>query len=200
MTIYLRYEYFEKGCFELTCLVSDVEISSTKLVKPEIVVTIILIIGQFVHFFGILVLLYQHKWFALQGDLKQARVNYFQDHQRLMISGFGKGYDFEMNRINLDKGKYLTVKLEELEERLDKEYERFDELHRYLGHQYCHNLEPSVIGYKRCVAHLLLEQIRTYLLVAIIILFSDKIWQLFSIFLVQNVYFILQLSCVRASP
>ena len=45
LTIYLWYEYVEKGCFELTCFVSDVEISATKLVKLEIVVTIILIIG-----------------------------------------------------------------------------------------------------------------------------------------------------------
>ena len=45
LTIYLWYEYVEKGCFELTCFVSDVEISATKLVKLEIVVTIILLIG-----------------------------------------------------------------------------------------------------------------------------------------------------------
>ena len=45
LTIYLWHEYVEKGCFELTCFVSDVEISSTKLVKLEVVVAIILIIG-----------------------------------------------------------------------------------------------------------------------------------------------------------
>ena len=45
LTIYLWYEYVEKGCFELTCFVSDVEISATKLVKLEVVVAIILIIG-----------------------------------------------------------------------------------------------------------------------------------------------------------
>jgi len=45
LTIYLWYEYFEKGCFELTCFVSDVELSATKLVKLEVVVSIILIIG-----------------------------------------------------------------------------------------------------------------------------------------------------------
>ena len=45
LTIYLWYEYVEKGCFELTCFISDVEISDTKLVKLEVVVTIILIIG-----------------------------------------------------------------------------------------------------------------------------------------------------------
>jgi len=33
VTIYLWYEYVEKGCFELTCLVSDTTISSTKIVK-----------------------------------------------------------------------------------------------------------------------------------------------------------------------
>ena len=45
LTIYLWYEYVEKGCFELTCFISDVEISATKLVKLEVVVAIILIIG-----------------------------------------------------------------------------------------------------------------------------------------------------------
>jgi len=45
LTIYLWYEYVEKGCFELTCFVSDAEISSTKLIKREVVVTIILTIG-----------------------------------------------------------------------------------------------------------------------------------------------------------
>jgi len=45
VTIYLWYEYVEKGCFELTCFISDVEISATKLVKREVVITIILVIG-----------------------------------------------------------------------------------------------------------------------------------------------------------
>ena len=45
LTIYLWYEYAEKGCFELTCFISDEEISATKLVKLEIVVSFILIIG-----------------------------------------------------------------------------------------------------------------------------------------------------------
>jgi hypothetical protein len=45
VTIYLWYEYVEKGCFELTCFVSDVEISATKLIKREVVVTIIFLVG-----------------------------------------------------------------------------------------------------------------------------------------------------------
>jgi len=45
MIIYLQYEYFEPGCFDLTCFISDVQISATKLVKLEVIVTIILIIG-----------------------------------------------------------------------------------------------------------------------------------------------------------
>jgi len=49
------------------------------------------------------------------------------------------------------------IKLEVLEDGLVEKEERFNELHRYLGHQYCHILEPSVVGFKRCVAHLLLE-------------------------------------------
>jgi len=49
------------------------------------------------------------------------------------------------------------VKLEVLEDRLAEKEDRFNELHWYLGNQYCHDLEPSVVGFKRCVAHLLLE-------------------------------------------
>jgi len=45
LTIYLWYEYVEKGCFELTCFVSDAEISATKLVKLDVFIAIILIIG-----------------------------------------------------------------------------------------------------------------------------------------------------------
>jgi hypothetical protein len=45
LTIYLWYEYVEKGCFELTCYISDKGISSTKLVKLEVIISIILIIG-----------------------------------------------------------------------------------------------------------------------------------------------------------
>jgi hypothetical protein len=45
VTIYLWYEYVEKGCFELTCFVSDVKVSATKLVKLDVVVTIIVLIG-----------------------------------------------------------------------------------------------------------------------------------------------------------
>ena len=74
-----------------------------------------------------------------------------------MISGFGEGYNFEMKRFSLSKGQYFMVKLGVHEERLVKEEERFDELHKYLGHQYCHGLEPSVVGYKKCIEHLLLE-------------------------------------------
>ena len=71
LTIYLWYEYVEKGCFELTCLVSDVEISATKLVKLEVVVAIILLIGQPVHFCRILVFCYKYKWFGMQDDLDE---------------------------------------------------------------------------------------------------------------------------------
>ena len=81
------------------------------------------------------------------------------------------------------------IKLEVLEDRLAEKEERFKELHRYLGYQYCDGLEPSIVGFKRCVAHLILEQTRTYLIVAIIVLFDDRIFQLVSIFVIQNVYF-----------
>ena len=93
-----------------------------------------------------------------------------------MKKGFGKSHDFERKRLKLDKSKYFMVKLEVLERRQDAEEEVFEELHRYLGQQYCHGLEPSAVGFKRCVAHLLLEQIRTYILVAILVIFDDRIF------------------------
>jgi hypothetical protein len=74
-----------------------------------------------------------------------------------MSSSIGKEYNFEINRFNLRKCEYLLHELRVHEERSVKDEERFDELHRFLGPQYCHGLEPSVVGYKRCVAHLLLE-------------------------------------------
>ena len=45
LTIYLWYEYVDKGCFELTCYISDTKLSATKLVKLEVIIAIILIIG-----------------------------------------------------------------------------------------------------------------------------------------------------------
>ena len=101
LVLYLRYEYYEKGCFELTCFRSEVQISGTKLVKLDVVVTLILIIGQSIHFWRIIVKVYQHKWFAFQSELHRHRVFYPKEHARLMSSGFGKGYDFEMNRARL---------------------------------------------------------------------------------------------------
>jgi len=74
-----------------------------------------------------------------------------------MTSGFGIGNDFEMRRFELNKGKYLMIKLELLEDGLAEKEDRFNELHRYLGYQYCYDLEPSLVGFKRCVAHLILE-------------------------------------------
>ena len=74
-----------------------------------------------------------------------------------MRSGFGKCYDFEMKQFRLNKGEFLMIKLELLEDRLAEKEEQFNELHQYLGHQYCYDLEPSVVGFKRCIAYLLLE-------------------------------------------
>jgi len=90
-----------------------------------------------------------------------------------MRCGFGSGYDFERKRLGVNKGQFLTIKLESFESRLDLEEDRLNELHRCLGHQYCHGLEPAVVGYKRCVIHLLLDQARTYLIVIIIVFFDE---------------------------
>jgi hypothetical protein len=51
-----------------------------------------------------------------------------------MRCGFGSGYDFEMRRLGVNKGKYLMLVLENFEEMLDLEEDRLNELKRYLGH------------------------------------------------------------------
>jgi len=130
------------------------------------------------------------EWFGVKEKIGAYRESYVWKVKRFMKCGFGSGYDFERNRLGMNKGKFLMTKLEDFEDRLDLEENRFNELHRYLGHQYCHGLEPSIVGFKRCVGHLLLDQIRTYLIVVIIVLFEDKILQLVSIFIIQNVYFV----------
>ena len=55
LVLYLWYEYYEKSCFELKCFRSEVKLSSTKLVKFDVVVTIILISGQSIHFWRIII-------------------------------------------------------------------------------------------------------------------------------------------------
>ena len=93
LALYLRYEYFETGCFDLICFRSDVMISATKLVKLEIIVAIILFIGSLVHFWRSLVLMHRHKWLGFQGQLNQSRFMYGKEHTRLMNSSFGRGHD-----------------------------------------------------------------------------------------------------------
>ena len=136
---------------------------------------IILFIGSLVHFWRGVVLMHRLEWPVVTSTLKKTRSIYGSMHARLMKSGFGKGHDFERKRVKLDKSKFLMVKLEVLERRADEEEERFEELRRHLGQQYCHGLEPSAVGFKRCIAHLILEQIRTYVIVAIIVIFEDRI-------------------------
>jgi hypothetical protein len=76
LVLYLWYEYYEKSCFELICFRSEVKISSTKLVKLDVVVTIILIFGFSFHFWRIIFLVNWHKWFDVQSELDQSRAFY----------------------------------------------------------------------------------------------------------------------------
>ena len=55
LVLYLWYEYYEESCFRLECMLSDKSISDTKLVKLDFVITVILIIGQSIHFWRIIV-------------------------------------------------------------------------------------------------------------------------------------------------
>jgi len=133
LTLYLWYEYYENSCFELICLFSDKVISGSKIVKPDVVPTIILIIVLSVQFWRILILVKWLEWFSFKDKLDQRRVYYAQEHARLMRSGFGRGHDFSMNRRILQQGEYLNAKLEELEKRQDEEEERYKEMYIYLG-------------------------------------------------------------------
>ena len=157
LTLYLWYEYYENGCFELICLFTDKEISGTKIIKPDVVPTIIVIIVLSVQFWRILILVKWLEWFSFKDKLDRSRVLYPKEHARITRSGFGRGHDLSMNRHKLQQGEYLNANLKEFEKRQDAEEERFNEMHIYLGQQYCSGLEPSAIGFKRCVAHLVLE-------------------------------------------
>ena len=117
LTLYLWYEFYEKSCFELICLFTDKELSGTKIVKADVVPSIILIIVLLVHFWRIIILVTWLKWFSLKEKLDQSRVFYPKEHARIMSSGFGRGHDFSMNRLRLQQGEYLNANLEELEKR-----------------------------------------------------------------------------------
>jgi hypothetical protein len=111
LMIYLRYEYFEKGCFSLKCFVSEKTLSGTKLVKFDVVITVVLIIGFTIHYFRILIRVYLQNWFGFKDYLNESRIEYPKELNRLLKSGFGSGYDFYMNRLGMNKGEYLIHNL-----------------------------------------------------------------------------------------
>ena len=115
LMLYVRYEYIETGCFNLKCYLSQNTISDTKLVKLDIVITLILITGSLHHFSRIYIRAYYHKWYEFHQNLLQSRFNYPREVARLLKSGFGKAHVFEMKRAGLNKGEYLMVNLETLE-------------------------------------------------------------------------------------
>ena len=100
---------------------TDKEISGSKIVKPDVVPTIIVIIVLLDQFWRIFILVKWLEWFTFKDKLDQSRVFYAQEHARLMRSGFGRGHDFSMNRHRLQQGEYLNANLEELEKRQDAE-------------------------------------------------------------------------------
>jgi len=76
LTLYLWFEYYENSCFELICLFTDKEISGSKIVKPDVVPSIILIIILLVHFWRILIFVKWREWFSFKGKLNQSRISY----------------------------------------------------------------------------------------------------------------------------
>ena len=117
LTLYLWHEYYDISCFELICLFTDEEISGTKIVKPDVVPTIIVIIVLLDQFWRVFILVKWFEWFTFKEQLDQSRVLYPREHARIMRSGFGRGHDFDMNRNRLQQGEYLNANLEELEKR-----------------------------------------------------------------------------------
>ena len=125
--------YLLNACFSLKCLFSDETISATKLVKLDIILSILLIIGLFHHFFRILILVQRHNWLGLYMELDKVREEYGSRHGQIMGVAFGKGHDMEMNFRRLSQGSYKMLKLHELEKTVDTKEERFNELGKFLG-------------------------------------------------------------------
>ena len=120
----------------------DKEISASRLLKSEVVVTFLLLCFFLVQFWGVFICVKWLDWFNFKAELDKSRDFYPKEHARIMKSGFGRGHDFMMNRERLQQGEYKMAKLEELEKRQDAIELRFNELHIYLGGQYCSGLEP----------------------------------------------------------
>jgi len=76
LTLYLWYEYYENSCFELKCLFTDKEISGSKIVKPDVVPSIIVIIVLLVHFWRIIIFVKWLEWFSFKKKLDQSRISY----------------------------------------------------------------------------------------------------------------------------
>jgi len=68
----------------------------------------------------------QYQWSSVKNDLDNKRISYVQKHKRFMRCGFGSGYDFERKRLGVNKSKYLMIKLEDFEDRLDLEEDRLN--------------------------------------------------------------------------
>jgi len=149
--------YLLNGCFSVKCLLPDQAISAAKFLKLDLFFAMLLIIGFAFHFCRVPILVYKHNWFGLQAELDQMRVFYPKEHDRIMKSRFGRAGHLKMNRRGLNKGEYKISILEEFEKKCDAKEDRFNELQRSLGHQYCYGLEPSAVGYRRCIMHLVLE-------------------------------------------
>ena len=76
---------------------TDKEISGTKIIKPDVVPSIIVIIVLLDQFLKMFILAKWLEWFSFKDKLDQSRVFYPKECERLMRSGFGRGHDFEMN-------------------------------------------------------------------------------------------------------
>jgi len=100
-------------------LFGDKEISASRLLKSEVVVTFLLLCFFLVQFWGVFICVKWLDWFNFKAELDKSRDFYPKEHARIMKSGFGRGHDFMMNRERLQQGEYKMAKLEELEKRQD---------------------------------------------------------------------------------
>ena len=112
LTLFMLSEYINKAQLTTKDFLSDYTISRTSLVRLDLLVAVNLLIGLIFHFCRILVMLHWKEWFGFQAHLNKIRGSYASQHRRLMRSGFGRGYDFDIKRLRVDKVQYLMVKLE----------------------------------------------------------------------------------------
>ena len=113
---------------------SETMISATRFITFELIFTIILAVSYLIHFVRVPWCAVQHSWFTLRYYIKQSEFHYVKEHARILSCEFiGSQHDYERNRLNVNRGEYRMLKLEQLEKSQDLKEERYNEMDKYLG-------------------------------------------------------------------